>query len=358
MTVIKHDIHTYLPVIFSGPNADVEFSKFSKQWELDNETLSIVDDSTEEAKEYALLMNPSVLRSGEAPKKLHELDLSWIVFPWRKTAVRTLARREYDALRASRNFNLITKGEAMILGDKKVGIAGLNVGNPAAVCLALEGIGAYFRMADNDILSLSNLNRFRASITDLGVNKAVLSARQVLEINPFLSVDVWDKGIDLENISEFVSGIDILIEEMDALPLKIAIREEARRQRIPTIMVTGSGHDIILDIERFDREPKLKILSGTLTEDVQNGIALGPKNFDEKVALARDFMGTQYLSERLVSSFDEVGKSLIGIPQLAEASFIRGAALTHACRDILLGENIQSGRYAFGLSQLYEIKRV
>jgi hypothetical protein len=49
--------------------------------------------------------------------------------------------------------------------------------------------------------------------------------------------------------------------------------------------------------------------------------------------------------------------SLIGIPQLAEASFLRGAALAHATRDILIGEGAVSGRYAFGLSTLYSVKQ-
>src|SRR3989344_7153932 len=178
MNQLKYDMNTYLPIIFSGSDANAEFSQFLKEWESMNGTLSIVDDTNEEAKEYALLMDPSALRTGEKAGVLNQINYAWVVIPWRKVAVHTLAKDEYVALRTSRNFNLLTKSEAKTLADKKIGIAGLNVGNPAAICLVQEGIGAYFRMTDNDILSLSNLNRFRASIADLGVNKAVLSARQ------------------------------------------------------------------------------------------------------------------------------------------------------------------------------------
>ena len=59
------------------------------------------------------------------------------------------------------------------------------------------------KLADNDILSLSNLNRFRAGLPDLGVNKAVLTARQIYEINPFAKLEVFDKGISPENIENF-----------------------------------------------------------------------------------------------------------------------------------------------------------
>ncbi|OGZ05141.1 MAG: hypothetical protein A2845_02370 [Candidatus Lloydbacteria bacterium RIFCSPHIGHO2_01_FULL_49_22] len=353
MNSLSFDNRTYTPIIFSGIDAGSEFLLFRTQWEKANGALIIVDDEKEQAKEYGLLRDPSLLKSGTEPESDSTLEFIWIVIPWRKTAVRTLAKDAYRSLRSSRNHDLLTKDEASILSKKRIGIAGLNVGNPAAICLAQEGIGSYLRMADNDTLSLSNLNRFRASIADLGVNKAVLSARQAYEIDPFLEIDVWENGVSPESLSEFVKGIDLLIEEMDAPPLKLAIREEAKRQHVPTIMITGNGHDIILDIERFDTDHDLPLLSGKLTNEVKRQIAQGPKNFKEKVALAQDFMGKEYLCERLNSSFQEVGETLIGIPQLAEASFLRGAVLAHACRGILLGEEVKSGRYAFGLSDLY-----
>jgi hypothetical protein len=271
--------------------------------------------------------------------------------------VHTLAIDKFQTLRLSRNYNLITKEEQKILSSATIGIAGLNVGNPGALCLTLEGIGRKFIMADNDTLSLSNLNRFRAGLCDVGVNKAVLSARQAHETNPFLEILVWENGITTERTAEFVEQSDIIIEEMDNLPLKIALREEAKKQQKPVIMVTGNSHDIILDIERFDREPDLPLLGGKLESRVIEQIVAGPRSFEERINLAQDFMGSAYLSPRLNDSFKEVGVSLIGIPQLAEASFLRGAALAHATRDILIGEGAASGRYAFGLSTLYSVKQ-
>lgn len=351
------DGHSYIPTLFSGEDAEKKFADFRASWEKAHGTLSIVDDTEAEADEYGLLRNPSILRGGAALPGGATPSFVWVFFPWKNTAVRVLSEGPFRELRNSRNHELLTRDEQNVLSVKKIGIAGLNVGNPAAICLAQEGIGSYFRMADNDTLSLSNLNRFRASIVDLGINKAILSARQALEINPFLSIDVWEDGVSPESIARFVEGLDLLIEEMDALPLKIAIREEAKRQGVPTIMVTGNGHDVVLDIERYDKEPGLPLLSGMLTNTVREKIALGPTTFDEKLKLAQDFMGSEYLCDRLNVSFPLVGKTLIGIPQLAEASFLRGAVLAHAARGILLGDDVQSGRYAFGLSDLYDNKQ-
>lgn len=345
---------SYQPTIFPAQSTD-ENTRFRKYCSA-NGIINFIDNHEEEAKELFAIRHPEVLRGEQVADTTTERDGVWICYPWRHTAIHCLPMDEFIEVRTSRNHNLITKDEAKQLTSLRIAVAGLNVGNPGAVCLALESIGGYFRLADNDTLSLSNLNRFRASLCDLGLNKALLSARQMSEINPFLDIDVWEKGVSTERLGEFLENIDILIEEMDNLPLKISIREEARKRKIPVIMVTGNGADIIIDIERFDREPELPLLAGKLTPEVVDAIAKGSVVFEEKIVLAQDFMGKAYLGDRLNASFPEVGKTLAGIPQLAEASFLRGAALARAVRAIRLNsENSASGRYAFGESTIKRI---
>ncbi len=346
--------HTPLFFDVSQDEGRKMFEDYKLAQEAKRRPLRLVDDLKEQLTEFSLLKSPALLKTGNPPQsEVTDNEGVWIVYPWRNIAVRSLPQPYFSDLRLSRNHDLITQSEQLTLLNATIAIAGLNVGNPAAVCLAQEGIGNVLRMADNDTLSLSNLNRFRAGLPDLGLNKAVLSARQVMEVNPYLKVTVISKGLDLINLPEFVKSASVLIEEMDHLPLKIAIRKEAQKHKIPVIMVTGNGHDIILDVERYDIDLDLAILNGMLTNEVQEKIKSGPVSFEDKIALARDFMGTKYLSDRLVSSFDKVGSSLIGIPQLAETTFLRGASLAHVTRGILLGEDIPSGRYAFGLSDLY-----
>lgn len=345
--------HEFAPFIF--PNTPDGLRK-RDQFAAEHNITNLIDAFAQDAKEYALLRDPQMLFSGKpsSTTESKEEESNWVVYPWRNCAVSTLDKEAFRALRLSRNNDLITKEEQEKLQNSTIAFAGLNVGNPGAVCMALEGIGQTYRMADNDALSLSNLNRFRAGLPDIGINKAVLSARQVAEIDPYYALEVYPDGVSTDNLAQFLDGADILIEEMDHLQLKIAIREEARKRKIPVVMVTGSGHDIILDIERYDLDPNLPILGGhldtTVQETIKKNAQLKP---EEKLILARDFMGSGILSPRLNSSFDNVGKTLIGIPQLAEASFLRGAALAHATRDILLGEAKTSGRYIFGLSDLY-----
>ncbi|MDP3093303.1 MAG: ThiF family adenylyltransferase [bacterium] len=285
-----------------------------------------------------------------------ELIDVWVYYPWNRALVRIVNKEDYRLLRLSRNKNLITDEEQEKFSRQTIGIAGLNVGNPGALCIILEGGAEKMKFADNDVLELSNLNRFRASLGDLGVNKAVLSARQAYEIDPFIDIEIFDKGISEDNTDRFLTQprIDLLIEEMDNLPLKIKIRERAKYYKIPVLMVTGNGPGLIIDVERFDLEPDLPLLNGYLKEDVINKVSalVDTTPMQERVMLARDFMGAEFLTERLRQSFDLVGKGLVGIPQTSESSFLRGAMLCYFARQIATNCLVPSGRYYLNLDSL------
>jgi len=313
-------------------------------------SVTVIDTLTEQLAELNEIRRPplSTAANRARPVLLAPGDNVWVYYPWRDTLVRTLREKLFIEVRVSRNNGLITPAEMKKFARVRIGVAGLNVGNPAAVCIALEGGGRKMKFADPDTLSLSNLNRFRAGLPDLGLNKAILSARQVLEINPYAKIDVWEKGISRETLDKFLlkPRLDILIEEMDNLPLKVAIREVARKNRIPVLMVTGNGENVIIDVERFDINPRLPLLNGHLKESIIRRIhGIKPPTLEEKIALARDFMGARFLAPRLRESFKFVGRRLAGIPQLGEASFLRGAAVCFFARNILTGKKVVSGRY-------------
>ncbi|MEK7612099.1 MAG: ThiF family adenylyltransferase [Patescibacteria group bacterium] len=343
------------PIFFDLQNVDDE-KKLSVLID-EKKDIKIIDSYSDQIKELIAVNRPSLLKN---PKNIQEVfektnkdsrDGVWVYFPWRNTIVHILKEADYQKLRVSRNYNLITRAEQKKFAAAKIAVAGLNVGNPGAICIALEG-GArkLMKLADNDILSVSNLNRYRAGLSDLGANKAVISAQQVHETDPYMGVEVFSRGINPENLDQFLikPRIDLLIEEMDSLPLKIAIRESARKHRIPTIMVTGNGAGLILDVERFDQKKDLPLLNKYLSERViamVRGGNLAKLGFEEKVLLARDFMGKKYLTKRLQTSFIEIGKTLASIPQLAEASYLRGSVLAYVARQIIVGGKMSSGRY-------------
>lgn len=319
--------------------------------------VEVVDEKKDQLKEWQLVQSPYLLRqasSKQPPRFSIRPSWVWVYYPWRRTLVRCLSEKYFKQLRLSRNQNFITATEQNKFARFKVALAGLSVGNPAAICLALEGGAEGMKLADNDTLSLSNFNRFRASLTDLGQSKAILSARQIYEINPFAKLEVFAEGLTETNLDHFLNRprVDVLVEEMDNLLLKILVREKARHCRLPVLMVTGNGAGIILDVERFDLHPHLPLLNGYLRLAVIKKIKRGVTSFEDKISLARDFMGQRFLTSRLRQSFSVVGKKLAGIPQLAEASFLRGAVLCYAVRQLALGQHLPSGRYHWKLEDM------
>jgi len=282
----------------------------------------------------------------------------WVYYPWRKTLVKILPEKEFQLVRTDRNRGLITSPEQARFRKIRVAFAGLNVGNPGAVCAALEGGANFMRLADIEGLSLTNLNRFRAGLPDLGVNKAFLTARQIWEVNPFAKLDILT-GLLPGQEEKFLKNIDVLVEEIDYLPIKITLREQAKTMRVPVVMVTGNGPGLILDVERYDANAKLPILNGFLSKkyiEKVKGLNIKSLTANEKVVLVRDFMGGKFLSKRLHESFLLVGSKLAGIPQLAEASFLRGAVLAYAIRQIAVGAGLPSGRYLFSLDEIRRSK--
>lgn len=265
----------------------------------------------------------------------------WVHYPWSQRLVHVLPPAEFRRLRSDRNRHRITADEQAQLSRARIAVVGLSVGRAIATTLALEGVGAAFKLADFDTLSLSNLNRILAPLDELGGNKAILCARQLYEIDPFLDVEVFARGIDDATLEPFLDGIDLVIEECDDLYTKVKLREAARRRRLPVVMHTTEGG--ILDVERFDREPERALFHGAVPE--VSAAALRDLPTKEKVPFVLRILGTERMSTRARASLVEIGETLSTWPQLGSAVALGGGVVTDVARRILLGELTASGRF-------------
>ncbi|MGH3815770.1 MAG: Rv1355c family protein [Pseudonocardiaceae bacterium] len=268
----------------------------------------------------------------------------WVHYPWSARLVHVLPPSEFRELRTDRNRYKITQVEQDRLGQLHIGVVGLSVGNAAALTLALEGIGGSFKLADFDRLGLSNLNRIRAGIAQLGLPKTALTARQMVEINPYLDIELFPAGVGMDNIDEFLTGgqpLDLLIEESDSLDIKVELRERARAHRIPVIMDTSDRG--MLDIERFDLDADRPIfhgLLGTVRSEQLRG--LDPK---DKVPFLLAIAGESHMSDRMAASLPEIEHTISSWPQLASGVALGGALVADTVRRITLGEHRASGRF-------------
>lgn len=184
--------------------------------------------------------------------------------------VGVLGPRAFRMLRLDRNRNVITVEEQERLGALTIGVVGLSVGHVIAHTLATEGLCGRLRLADFDELELSNLNRVPATVLDLGLNKAVVAARRIAEIDPYLDVEVFTGGLTVDCL-EFFDGLDVVVEECDSLEAKALAREAARDRGLPVVMVTSDRG--LVDVERYDLEPGRPILHGLLDGMDSAGLA-------------------------------------------------------------------------------------
>lgn len=277
---------------------------------------------------------------------------TWAWYPWAGRLVHVLPREEFRLVRTDRNRGKIDRPEQRRLLEKRIGVIGLSVGNSAALTLAQEGVAGAFKLADFDTLSVSNLNRLRAGLHQIGVNKAVLAARQLFEMDPYLDVEIFPAGLTEDTVKEFFLGghgpIDLLVEECDTPWVKLAAREAARDLGVPVVMDANDRG--LLDVERFDREPHRPLLHGLLgpltSEDCLD------LTFAERVDLILAMVDAERISPELASSIPKIGRTLSSWPQLASGVALGGALVTETARRILLGGPCESGRFYVDLAEL------
>lgn len=261
---------------------------------------------------------------------------SWMYFPLRKKCIQILPKSDYIELRTSRNRLKITREEQLELSSKSVAIIGLSAGNAVANALIAERICGKIFLFDFDDCELSNLNRLNAGIFDLGLNKCVIAANSILEKDPYIEVQIFESGfINSESHSDIISQVDLIVDECDSFEVKILLRELSKKFQKPILMHTSERG--ITDIERFDLDENLQIFHGLL-----NGVDLSDKR---QVLLG--LINPSIVSERMLLSFSEIGKSLKSWPQLATEVFSGGANLAGIARMILLGQIVKGGRYFF-----------
>ena len=280
-----------------------------------------------------------------------EPDSCWVYYPWSRRLVHTLDESDFVELRTSRNRHKITTEEQRRLSQKRVGIVGLSVGHAVSMTLASERSVGTLRLADFDRLELSNLNRIRTGLHNIGVSKAVAAAREIAELDPFLDVQCRPEGVTPETIDAFLlddGKLDLCIDECDDLAMKVLLRVRAREYGIPVIMDTSDRGTI--DVERFDLEPDRPLFHGRVPGIEKMDIP--SLSTQEKVPLILGILGADNISGRMVASLLEIGESLVTWPQLASAVTFGGGMTADVVRRILLGHFRGSGRYHVDLEQL------
>lgn len=362
LTDLKNTKDVYKPILFRLENPE-DKAAFNALFQ-DGKISFVCDEMYGQLQELIKCKNPSIqIAEAEYPglidKHLAGIEIAeygvWVYYPWNKRMVHLLDEDEFIEVRTNRNRNKITTEEQRILKTKKIGIVGLSVGQSIALTIAMERTCGELRLADFDTAELSNLNRIRTGVHNLGLNKTVIAAREILEIDPFLNVKIFVDGLNEENMEKFFlegGKLDVFVEVCDGLDLKITSRFKAREFQIPVVMDTNDRG--MLDVERFDLEPERPIFHGLA--DGLDPESIKNLTNEEKIPYILKMIGADTMSARLKASMLEVKKSINTWPQLASSVTLGGAATTDVCRRVLLGQFHDSGRYYVDLDEIIRDK--
>lgn len=350
------------PIFFdlSQSNSEAALNSLFDQGKIQH----VSDDYEEEARELFGVKNPTLVYTpdykkvfsdhfeklkNEKPLHLHG---TWVFFPWRSALVHILDEDDFQLVRTARNKNLINAEEQAKFYNATVGIGGLSVGNSVALAIVLQGGAKYIKLADLDRLALSNTNRVRAGIENLGDLKVEVTARQIYEMNPYATVELFPDGLTLENIDSFFVGtqkLDIVIDELDNLAVKYLIREHAKKNRIAVVMAADNGDNAVVDVERYDIDPNTPFFHGRMGE-VSYDMLLKLDKFGIGKMITKH-VGPENVTERMQQSLVEMGKTIVSWPQLGGAALVNGSAVAYCVRKILNGQPIENNRALVSLDE-------
>lgn len=342
--------------------AKTDLKKLIKQ----NPQIEIIDNYAEQYAELLLSKNAHLYRAnydvqvasiaklleehygGKQPWTLG----SWVFYPWNDQLVHVLTQNDFEALRTIRNRDLITAKEQEKLLDFEAAVFGMSVGSASALALGISSISRKIKLVDGAVISGSNLNRILTGVSSVGQSKALVIGREIYEMNPYSVVSYFDK-VTAENIGEIFDKpwpVRIAIDEIDDIEMKVRIRHEARRRKLPVLMATEIGDTVIIDVERFDQEPNRPLFHG-MVPGIEQLLDSKVENYREWTKHAVRIIDPHNMSVKMQQSLLKIGTTIVTHPQLGSTVMMTGGVLAFAVKNIALGHPLKSGRYIISLEK-------
>lgn len=134
-------------------------------------------------------------------------------------------------------------GQQLLKKAKVLVIGAGGLGTPVLQYLAAAGVGT-LGVVDDDVVSLSNLQRQIIHDTSRVGDKKVESAKEALaRINPNVNVEIFDYRLTEENARELIGKFDIIADGSDNFDTRFLVADTCRA--LEKTLVTGA-------VGRFD----------------------------------------------------------------------------------------------------------
>ena len=154
------------------------------------------------------------------------------------------------------------------LSDKHIAVFGVGgVGGYVVETLIRCGI-EHISLFDNDIVSLSNINRQIIALNStIGKSKVEVLKQRILDINENVKVDIYQMFVDKNNIDKIdFTSFDYVIDAVDTVSTKLLIIEKCINNNVDIISSMGTGNKIssegleITDISKTSYCPLAKVM--------------------------------------------------------------------------------------------------
>jgi len=120
--------------------------------------------------------------------------------------------------------------------ESRVAIVGAGgLGGPAGLYLAAAGAG-HITIIDDDVVDMSNLQRqVQFVTTDIGMEKAVVMADTVADLNPDITTQKHVIRLTPDNAKSLLKDHDLIIDGVDDFATRFAINDAALALKTPLI---------------------------------------------------------------------------------------------------------------------------
>ncbi len=126
-------------------------------------------------------------------------------------------------------------GQARLRHAKVLVVGSGGLGAPALLYLAAAGVGV-LGIADNDEVSLSNLNRqILYKTEDLGRSKALTAVQRLCDLNPEIKTIPYEMRVLSDNGPALVRQFDLVVEATDSLATKDLMNELCVKAGLPLV---------------------------------------------------------------------------------------------------------------------------
>lgn len=162
---------------------------------------------------------------------------------------------------------LIGKDSLYKLANATVAVFGIGgVGSYVVEALARSGVGNFI-LVDNDVVSISNINRqIIATHNTIGKNKVDIAKERILSINPNATITTYVEFFMPGNSNILDHSINYIVDAIDTVTAKIELVMQAKDLNIPIISCMGTGNKLdptqfeIADIYKTSVCPLAKVM--------------------------------------------------------------------------------------------------